>query len=226
MKLHYLSLLLIAFLFSCTTSLDDVNPDESLDNQQEEQNTTGDNGGDIVALTEGVTICDFAPFSEGSSFTYKGDAGEYTITVQSAQTINGTDYAVLENSLDGSVKYYNCENGIYTELRYVPNPSSPNGPDVEEYYIYLQENMAGESWENELPYQDQEHIVTYLELEPYRIVNNVTYEDVIGIQVKINHGPHSQPTSFDNTFYYWYAKDVGLIETTNGNVQLKSYNIN
>ncbi|MCB0640250.1 MAG: hypothetical protein KDC44_01360 [Phaeodactylibacter sp.] len=205
--------------------MDDVTPDETLNNEQEEQNTTGDNGGDIVALTEGVTICDYAPFSEGSTFTYKGDAGEYTINVLSAETINGTDYAVLENSLDGSVKYYNCENGIYTELSYVPNPNTTSGPDVAEYYIYLQEDMAGESWENDLTNEDQ-HIVTYLEMEPYRGVNNVTYEDVIGVQVKVIYGPHSQPTSFDNTFYYWYAKDVGLIETTNGNIQLQSFTIN
>ena len=221
MKLQYLSLFVLALFFSCTNALEDVTveEDQQIVNEEEEDN----NGGILATL--GVTVCDFAPYSVGSTFEYKGDVGEFVITVTGNQNINGTDYAILENSIDGSLKYYNCENGVYNHLTYVPDPNGPNGSQIEELYVYLKEDAPGESWQNDL-INGGNHVVSFLELEPFRIVNNIVYEDVIGIEVKITNDPNNPPTSFDNTHYFWYAKDVGLIETTLGNVQLKTHTIN
>lgn len=212
MKNWFLLALLTTLAFSCTLNNDQLTEEDLVEATQENNNNNGDPETVVVN-----TVCDYAPFTLNSTFTYKGSSGIYTLTVQGNEMIDGVDYARIENDLSGEKTYYTCEGNEYIELMI--------NPDNGDFYpfLYLKTDLnIGDSWDVSTPIGDYTMTVEWI--FPEYEFDGYTFMDVFVIQ---REGPPAQndvEAQFQSTTW-WYAKDVGMIQNTWYDVGIQSFDI-
>lgn len=180
--------------------------------------------------TPAANICDYAPFSTGSVFKYVVPSGD-TITdrVLGDTVVNGYYCKLLSQTANNQTTkaVYYCGNGFYMHRNfYVPGYNV-----VVDSLIYLKDNVtANTSWMNSFSGSFNgfsvlvEYEETYVGLAATRVVNGVTFNDVIERQQKVYMTLLGTRT-LTGTYSYWYGKNVGLIETTLNGARIVSYNI-
>ena len=223
MRKHLLFFALVLLIASCGKDEEVTNP----------------NNGDTVDLTKlnnGVTTCEYAPYTTGSSFTYEQDNGFGPETaiwqVGEEELIDGTMYVSINGFLGStSSGFFNCENGEYHS--YLETAPTVIG-SLE--LVYLKETLSvGQSWDqtinqsaNGINYTTRYNF-TYASHDTERVVNNETYTDIIHVQLNTfsDFGFGSGETLLSTDDYYW-AKGVGLIEVDgiSVNMKLMGYQIN
>jgi len=195
--------------------------------------TTPVNTADIGELNNGVTTCQYAPYTTGSTFTYEQQTAfgtqTATWTVGGDRIIDNRQFIQVSGMLGlSSTVYFNCENGEYT----IWGENIPSIVGALEL-IYLKENVTvNTQWSKTisqsyggLNYQTQ-YDFTYAGEATSRTVRGVTYQDIIEVHLEVYTNITGSFQLFSEDNYYW-AEGVGLIEAigTSANFELVSYNI-
>ena len=216
MKHKFIYLFILVFFAAC--SKEDVDP-----------------GVDTTELNNQVTTCQYAPYTTGSTFVYEqslnGSTTTATWTVGNSQMINGKQFVEISGFLGtngNNSSFFNCENGEYTV--YDNNVPTLNGA-LE--LIYMKENVSPNTTWTETISQSANGInyntkyeFTYVSLDATRMVNGITYNNVIHIHLDSSTNPFGYYTPFSSDDYYW-AEGVGLIEYIGSFSEMKlvSYDI-
>ncbi len=190
---------------------------------------------DLTKLNNGVTTCLFAPYSQGSTFTYdrvlqNGSMVTSVWEVTGPKIIDGDTYASIDGLLGvNGPGYFNCNNGEYT--MYFEN--TPTVVDGILKLIYLKENAAiGTKWNttiqqfaNGISYTTR-YEMEYIERLSDRPVNGIYYIDVIHNQLNTYTTIAGTESLVSVDDYYW-AQGVGLIEVegTNGSTKIVSLDV-
>lgn len=188
------------------------------------------NGVSLKTLNNGVTTCQYAPFTLGSTFTYDVEGTEVMWEAADPETINGQTFIKVNNfyGSEDYPSYFNCEDGEYNLI--IQNVEGING-DLD--LIYLKENVpVNTTWENTVSQLNSgattlnRYTWTYVEKKDNHTVNGTTYNDVININLVFTVEFDGFSVLTDETDYYW-ARGIGLIETSGNSINYKlvSYNI-
>lgn len=192
------------------------------------------NGVSLKTLNNGVTTCEYAPFTLGSTFTYEaglpGNITEVTWETGDPETINNKTF-IKVNNFSGSEDiptYFNCEDGEYNII--IQNVAGISGNlDL----IYLKENVPVNTTWQDTVFQSNSGTTTlnrynwtYIEKKDNHTVKGNTYSDIIHINLVFTVEYDGFILTTDETDYYW-ARGVGLVESlgTNVNYQLVSHSI-
>jgi len=192
------------------------------------------NGVSLKTLNNGVTTCEYAPFTLGSTFTYEaGSSGNTTEVIWEAgdpETINDKTFIKVNNfyGTEENPSFFNCEDGEYNLI--IQNVA---GIDGNLDLIYLKENVPVNTTWQDTVYQVNSGTTTlntykwtYIEQKDNHIVKDNTYNDVININLVFTVEFDGFSILTDETDYYW-AKGIGLIEASGNSINYKliSHNI-
>lgn len=181
----------------------------------------------------GSTICDYAPYSTGSVFSFESNgqqlAANYDVVVKGDTMMDGETWKIIQNE-PGGRSYFNCRNNQLVSRAYNASPTLLVNPFD---FIPLKFNApVGTEWVQEYPSRDGtiRYIHEITEINGTRTVNGMDFEGVITV---------NQITQLDVVFFgdtitqnadisnYWYAPDAGLIESeVGGGVRLTSFDVN
>jgi hypothetical protein len=187
---------------------------------------------DVTQLNNGVTTSQYAPYTQGSTFTYQYETimstDTATWTVMGGKEFGGKFYVEIAGLMGmTSNAYFNCQNGEY--LMYVPATDST--PSMNLIYLKENENIGG-TWTQTISGEymgisvNNKYVFTYAEdLSSYEVYG-VTYNDVIHINLDVFVIWMGTEIPAGVEDYYW-AQGIGLIEKIgiSGNMSLLSYNI-
>lgn len=219
---HLLKVLMLLLIVSTTYSC------------KKDNNNDDDTGiVDLKVLNNGVTTCEYAPFTLGSTFVYEQTSGtlsqEATWTAESEETIDGKTYVKVSGfgGLSDEV-FFNCESGVYNFI--AKNAQTVVG-DMD--LVYMKEDVPiNTTWGNMINQSalgidyTTRYEWTYAGTQDSRVVNGVTYNDILHIHLDAYTTANGPEILFSQDEYYW-AKGIGLIEKvgTTANFKLISYNI-
>lgn len=179
--------------------------------------------------------CDYAPYTQGSSFTYLnvstgGDSTQYTLTVNGDTTINGNVYRKLGDS--SVFMCSNCTGGVYTQIASILSFDGYSASDLR--LTYLKDFLpAGSSWADTIEVSTAGITTrgllqyTIIQKGTNKVVNGYDYTDVIGIQVDASATAASATLPVGTVAVNYYARGIGLIESdqTQDTTRLVHFNI-
>lgn len=186
-----------------------------------------------------IASCDYFPYNtNGSEFIYTttNNNGTDTITetVLGDTTINGYACKIIEQTTTASSsnpsRYYSyCGPSGYMQRNFF----IPGYNVVVDSLVYLKDNLsAGDMWVNTFSGTFNNFNVTvdyenfYENIEPTRVVNGETFNNVIQIRLDLYTTISSfGGRQFSGSFNYYFAEGVGLIENSANNTKLISYTI-
>lgn len=173
--------------------------------------------------------CIYTPFCVGSWFKYKLDysGNQSTMTnsytTETDTTVNGAPYRKITGISDNgtttttNTSYFNCTNGVSTVFAY--NVTGVGGTTlafIKSTPIKANEPV-GATWSEVIQNQANQDVTnayTIIEKGISRTVLGRVYADVIHIELRQSIDMMGTPIEAGVTQYY-YAKGVGVIETTN-----------
>ncbi|WP_143308570.1 hypothetical protein [Chitinophaga vietnamensis] len=183
-----------------------------------------------------VSTCDYAPYTQGSTFTYLNfnqakDSATYTLTVDGDTTINGNVYKKLRD--DSVFMCSGCKDGTYSQVASIMSFQGFKASDLR--LNYLKDFLpAGSVWKDTITASNGTIATTgvlqytILGKGAGKTVNGKAYTDVITVQMEAAAivGGNPVPVGILSTSYY--AKGVGLIEADQAQdtTILLSYRIN
>ena len=210
-KLCYLLILSLVFI-SCKKEL-------SLEHSTSSGGSSGGSGG--TGGNTGCKDCIYIPMCDGSWYTYNdtliGTAQIATDTLRYVKdsTISGLSFKKFTSATGQNSTFTNCNNGVSRIISY--NPIGVGGTTVSVIDITLLKaglpiNGTWTDIVNNPTGQQVQYIDSIKEKNVSRVVNGVTYPDVI--HVFVTTGIEFPILGFfvTNTTDYYYAKGVGLIE--------------
>ncbi|MBV8254612.1 MAG: hypothetical protein JO154_18570 [Chitinophaga sp.] len=165
--------------------------------------------------------CSYAPYTQGSSFTYlnvnqSNDSTSYTLTVNGDTTINGNVYRKIGD--DKVFMCSGCANGIYTQIASILSFEGYTASDLR--LTYLNDFLpVGSSWTDTIAATNNGATstavlqYTIMGKGGNRMVNGKGYTDVITIQTDASATVMNTILPLGTISTSYYAKGVGLIET-------------
>ncbi len=183
---------------------------------------------------------DYAPYTNGSTFTYEIISGtpsvtdSFTYTVTKDTAIGGATYRKLESNKPalGPTYYANYNNGVVSNIAYNLNFQGVTVPVVKQ--TILKDNVpVAATWADTLNvvvsgFTIPVYFADTIKQKDYSknilgkdYPNTIYAKQVINVASPI--GPPPAPTAIDN----YFAKGVGLVQkdATGNNVKIKRYNI-
>lgn len=145
----------------------------------------------------------------------------YTVTSTNRDsTVNGRVYHVFTNSTNGPSEYYNITGSDYYTLRTMPAVLGGASKEI----LYLKDNVSvgGASWQAvkvdvASPLGTIQIILTNaITAKGFtKVVNGITYNDVIQVTTTISTIPTLPPGSFTTDIQAFYAPRYGMIQSIN-----------
>jgi hypothetical protein len=167
--------------------------------------------------------------TDSTQWTYTDENGlnEFTLTVVGDSTVGGVSYKKLKNSVTGTTTLVQSANNELRILTTVPNAAADSA-----VLRMLVDTMHLEKiWVDSILLADSTSQTLFLydisSIEDVRLLQGVEYKDVLRVRRR-NYLKTASLTAYQGTNYYWYAKDIGLIELDENNgsyFRLKSYQI-
>ncbi len=165
--------------------------------------------------------CSYAPYSQGSSFTYLSvnqskDSTTYTLTVNGDTTINGNVYRKIGD--DKVFMCSGCTNGVYTQIASILSFDGYKAADLR--LTYLNDFLpVGSSWTDTISVKNDSTTstavlqYTIMEKGGNRMVNGKGYTDVITVQTDASATVMNTLLPLGTISTNYYAKGIGLIES-------------
>lgn len=162
-------------------------------------------------------ICDSSVYNYsekgGGLFTSAtiGKNSSYTVEVISDTTIDNNIYKKVKG-VDGQIGFYDCSNGVTTQLEIYPNQS----PSVIKTTILKSNESVGGMWRDTLNISTtlkEFYEYTILEKGTSRAVGGVLYDDIIKLRKNTFICNNGVTTLTNNYLELYYARGTGLIET-------------
>ena len=186
---------------------------------------------------EKAGTCEYAPYTTGSSFTYKQvsidvpDTLEYTMEVKGDSIVEGKKFRVLEaDDAAMSISLFRCGGGDYFQLADASGLTGTPLGLVQTVYLKDSQPLGG-TWEEQFPV-DVPVIGRVNVTVSYTIVQRGTgktvlgkaYKDVFGVRMDISLEPLLPRTELSTNYY---ARGVGLIQldTDADTTRLATYTI-
>lgn len=176
------------------------------------------------------STCNYSAYTTGSTFNYSIPNGTITETVLGDTLINGvTCKKVLHNTSSNGLAqsillFTSCSNGIYSYR----NLTIPSHNIVIDELIYLRDSVPpGTQWSNSFfdgTGTSIEYKYSYAGEHASKTINNQTFVNVKEVNLRIN-VTYSNNQTFSEFSTSFYAEGVGLIQNTNSNAYITSYNI-
>ncbi len=165
-------------------------------------------------------VCDYAPYTNGSSFTFynitsTGDTTIYTLEGKGDSLLNGQAWLVMQEQSSGEKTLFRCGNGDYEQL--ADYSGFPGGPADPVRNVYLRESMnLGGSWTEtilvDLPVFGKVNLTltnTIMQKGTSKTVLGQRFENVIGVRTDFS-VPPILPA--ETLFTRYFAKGVGMIQ--------------
>jgi len=178
--------------------------------------------------------CDYAPYTQGSTFTYLnvstgGDSTQYTLTVNGDTTINGNVYRKLGDST--AFMCSNCTDGVYTQIASILSFDGYTASDLR--LTYLKDFLpAGSTWSDTITVSaggiSTRALLQYTIVQKgsNKVVNGHDYTDVIGIQIDASATTASATLPVGTVAVNYYARGIGLIESDQAQDTTRLVNFN
>ncbi len=173
---------------------------------------------------------DYTPFTIGSSFNFSSSAGSYINTIQSDTVIFGKVYKNVANTQDGSKTYYLYQNGEYRISGVSPLHAGGLSAPLTDFLFLKGDAAVNSTWSVSMPVNSGG--LKYTTRFDYKIlakdtthtINDRIYKNVLKVEQRIFNifGNEELPSGVNN---FWYAKQIGLIESDAIKTKLVSFNI-
>lgn len=175
-----------------------------------------------IDIFDGQTVCPYAPYTIGSSFTFSSGNKSYTVRVVGDTIVDNEEYKITVNEQTQDRSLFNCRNGIYNTVNIIPTYPTYN-------WQYLKTGIrVDSSWTNidNLGGVYFRSVFTYERFDSTRTVLNRQYKDIIQMRWRIYIDyDETISTNPNSDSRLWYARGVGLIETTTGGYKLSNATI-
>lgn len=173
---------------------------------------------------------DYLPFTIGSTFNFKGNTGSYINSVMSDTVIFGKIYKKVMNTNDINKTYYIHQNGDYKISGVSPLHASGLSVTLNDFLFLKGNANVNATWSVSVPVSSG--ALKYTARFDYKIlakdtthtINNQIYKDVIKVEQKVVNIYGTEELAAGSNLF-WYAKQIGLIESTSMKTQLMSYSI-
>ncbi|NLU96358.1 hypothetical protein [Chitinophaga sp. Ak27] len=164
--------------------------------------------------------CDYAPYTNGSSFSYVNvnsakDTTHYTLTVSGDTTINGNVYKKIGN--DSVFTCSACNTGIYTQVASILTFQGYKADDLK--LTYLKDNVpAGTSWQDTISVTNggisTSGIIQFTVTQKgiTKAVNGKDYAEVIAVRMDAFALVLGNAVPVGTLSTSYYGKGIGLIE--------------